>query len=188
MPLILVTPPAAEPVSLPEAKTHLRITHAEDDAYIAKLIAAARRAVEQATGLRLITQSWSLFTDRWPGCPALSLQTAPVQAIDDVITYGEEDTPAVVDAAHYFLDSAARPARVVLRDGRTPPRGGRPANALEVRFTAGFGAAGDVPEDLRQAVLLTLAHWFDHRGEAEGAALPLGALDLLRSHRIVRIA
>jgi uncharacterized phiE125 gp8 family phage protein len=75
-----------------------------------------------------------------------------------------------------------------LRDGRTPPRGGRPVNAIEVRFTAGFGAASAVPEDLRQAILLAVAHWFDHRGDGEGGALPLAALDLLATHRNVRLA
>lgn len=188
MPLILTTPPAAEPVSLAEAKTHLRVTHADDDAYIARLIVAARRAVEQATALRLVTQGWSLFVDRWPDCPALPLQLAPVTAISDIITYGDDDTTATVDPAHYYLDHASRPARAVLRDGRTPPRGGRPVNAIEVRFTAGFGAATAVPEDLRQAILLTLAHWFDHRGDGEGGALPMAALDLLAVHRSVRLA
>jgi uncharacterized phiE125 gp8 family phage protein len=188
MPLILTTPPAAEPVSLAEAKTHLRVTHADDDAYIARLIVAARRAVEQATSLRLVTQGWSLFADRWPDCPALPLQLAPVTAIGDIITYGVDDTPGALDPAHYYLDHVSRPARAVLRDGRTPPRGGRPVNAIEVRFTAGFGAASAVPEDLRQAILLAVAHWFDHRGDGEGGALPLAALDLLATHRNVRLA
>lgn len=188
MPLILTMPPAAEPVSLAEAKAHLRVTHADDDAYLSRLIAAARRAVEQVTGLRLITQGWSLFVDRWPDCPALPLQLSPVTAIGDIIVYGSDDTPATVDPAHYYLDHASRPSRVVLRDDRTPPRGGRPVNAVEVRFTAGFGSAADVPDELHQAILLTLAHWFDHRGDGEGGALPLSASELLHAHRPVRLA
>lgn len=188
MPLILTTPPAAEPVSLAEAKAHLRVNHADDDAYISRLISAARRTVERTTSLRLVTQDWSLFADCWPDGPALSLQLAPVTAIDDIITYGEDDTPATVDPAHYYLDPVSRPARAVLRDGRMPPRGGRPVNAIEVRFTAGFGAASSVPEDLRQAILLTVAHWFDHRGDGDGGALPLAAVELLTAHRSVRLA
>jgi uncharacterized phiE125 gp8 family phage protein len=187
MPLILTTPPAAEPASLAEAKAHLRVTHADDDVYISRLISAARRAVEGATGLRLMPQNWSLFADRWPDDPSLSLQTAPVSSITDIITYGEDDTPATVDPAHYYLDHASRPARAVLRDGRPPPHGGRPVNAIEVRFTAGFAAAADVPEDLRQAILLTVAHWFDHRGDGEGGALPLAANELIRALRIMRL-
>ncbi len=189
MPLILTTPPAAEPVSLADAKAHLRVTHADDDAYISKLITAARRAIEQRTGLRFIAQGWSLFLDCWPASPAASLQLGPVSAIADIIVFGEDDTPATVDPAHYYLDSASRPARAVLRDGRTPPRGGRPVNAIEIRFTAGFGLTGDdVPADIRQAVLITLAHWFDHRGDEKGGSLPLAAVELLEPQRPVRLA
>jgi uncharacterized phiE125 gp8 family phage protein len=188
MPLILTTPPAAEPVSLADAKAHLRITHSDDDTYLGKLITAARRAVESRTGLRLITQGWSLFLDRWPETAAASLQLAPVQVVVDIIVHGEDDTPATLDGAHYFLDAVNTPARVVLRDGRTPPRPGRSVNGIEIRFTAGFGASADaVPADLRQAVLLTLAHWSDHRGDAEGGSLPLAALELLDTFRIVRL-
>jgi uncharacterized phiE125 gp8 family phage protein len=189
MPLILTTPPAAEPVLLADAKAHLRVTHSDDDAYITKLIAAARRAIEQRTGLRLITQGWSLFIDCWPQSPAVSLLTAPVQAITDVITFGEDDTPATLDPAHYYLDAASVPARAVLRHGRTPPRGGRPINSIAIRFTAGFGATPDaVPAELRQAMLLTIAHWFDHRGEGDGGSLPLSAITLLEPFRTLRLA
>ena len=188
MPLIQTSPPAAEPLTLADAKAHLRISHADDDDYISKLIMAARRAIEQRTGLRLITQGWSLFVDAWPASPALSLQLAPLQAVDDVIAYGEDDAPSTFDAAHYYLDAASHPARVVLRDGRTPPRGGRPINAIEVRFTAGFGASPtDVPGDLRQALLLTIAHWFDHRGESDGGGLPFSAIELVDPFRVMRL-
>jgi uncharacterized phiE125 gp8 family phage protein len=189
MPLILTTPPAAEPVSLTEAKSHLRVTHADDDAFISKLVTAARRAVEQRTGLRLVTQGLSLFLDCWPNTLAVSLAVAPVSAIADVITYGEDDTPSPYDPAHYYLDHVSHPARIVLREGRLPPRGGRPVNAIEIRFVAGYGAGeAEVPQDLKQAILLAVAHWFDRRGEGEGASLPFSALDLLDTHRIVRLA
>ncbi len=56
MPLIQTTPPAAEPLSLAEAKAHLRITHSNDDAYIDKLVTAARRACEMRSNLCFVTQ------------------------------------------------------------------------------------------------------------------------------------
>lgn len=193
MPLILTTPPAVEPVLLSEAKTHLRVAHADDDAFISKLIVAARRTVEARTALRLVTQNWSLFLDCWPDRTAVSLAVSPVSEIADVFTYGEDDTPSTYDPAHYYLDPVSKPARIVLRDGRVPPRGGRPINAIEIRFVAGFGAnETQVPQDLKQAILLTVAHWFDRRGEGDGASvgagLPFPALELLETHRSVRIA
>ncbi len=60
MPLQLVTPPAEEPVSLEEAKLHLRVDFDEDDALILALISAARQAAETITGRQLITARWKL--------------------------------------------------------------------------------------------------------------------------------
>ena len=72
MPSILTTPPLAEPLALADAKAHLRVTSSDEDAMISTLIIAARRHVEQATGLALITQGWSVFLDRWPCTPEIA--------------------------------------------------------------------------------------------------------------------
>ena len=188
MPLILQTPPAAEPVSLAEAKSHLRVAHSNDDAYIDKLLVAARRLVEARTDVRLMAQDWSLFIDRWPDDGVISLGLSPVSVVDDIITYGESDTPATLDPAHYYLDAASRPARVVLRDGRNVAPPGRRLNGIEVRFTAGFGTtAASVPQELTQAIQLTVAAWHDNRGDGDGGSLPLAAAELLSAYRLVRL-
>ena len=67
MPLQLVTPPAAEPVSLAEARLHLRVDFPDEDALIASLIAAARQAAETITGRQLVTARWKLVLDCFPG-------------------------------------------------------------------------------------------------------------------------
>jgi uncharacterized phiE125 gp8 family phage protein len=188
MPFYQTLAPAAEPVSLAEAKSHLRITHADDDAYIDKLIIAARRAVEDRSGLKCVTQNWSLFLDCWPDDGVISLGMSPVSAVTDVKLYGEDDTPSTVDPAHYFLDVASEPARLALRYGRARPQPGRRLNGVEVRMVVGFGAAAAVPQDLKQAILLTVAHWFDRRGEKEGGSLPLSALELISVRRVRRLA
>lgn len=189
MSLILTSPPATEPVSLAEAKTHLRVPHADDDAYISTLIIAARRAVESRTGLALITQGWSLWLDRWPDAPVASLGLAPVSAISDIVAFGEDGTPATYDPSHYYLDGVSKPGRAVIRPDRLPPLPGRKVNGIEVRFTAGFGvAASAVPQELKQALLLIIAHWFDRRGEGDGGSLPLSAVEILSRHRIARLA
>ena len=187
MPLILTSPPASEPVSLAEAKTHLRVSHADDDTYISTLIIAARRQIEARTGLRLITQGWSLFKDCWPMAPDLPLDLAHVSAVNDIFVYSEVGTSATYDPAHYYLDAASKPSRVILRQDRLPPMPGRRVNGIEVRVTVGFGAAAAVPQELKHAILILLAHWFDHRGDAEGALLPLTVADIIRQHRLVRL-
>lgn len=65
------------------------------------------------------------------------------------------------------------------------PEGG----AVEVRFSAGFGAWGDLPADLAQAVLLLAAHYYEYRDEtalAEGC-MPFGVTSLIARYRRLRV-
>ncbi len=188
MSLILTTPPTVEPITLAEAKTHLRITHSDDDTYISTLMIAARRLVEARTGLRLLQQGWSVFLDCWPADGVIDLPLTPVSAIVDIITYGDLDTPATIDAAHYFLDATSNPNRVVFRQGRNPANPGRRAKGIEIKVLAGFGAtAVAVPQELKQAALLITAHWFSKRGEGDDGVLPMAVLELLSPYRKMRL-
>jgi uncharacterized phiE125 gp8 family phage protein len=187
MPFKITTPPALEPVTLTEAKQHLRIQHNDDDSYITRLIIAARKQLEQRLGLAFITQSGSHYFDQWPAHRTVLLPLHPVTAIIDVIIYGDTDTPATLDPAHYFLDNVSKPSRLVLRLGRPLPQAGRNANGFEVKFTAGFGtSASSVPEDLRQAILFTIAAWFAERGDKE-AVLPRMAREFVAPYWNARL-
>ena len=63
----LITPPALEPISLQEAKAHLRVDFGDDDDYISALITAARDFAEGFTRRAFLTQSWLLALDHFPG-------------------------------------------------------------------------------------------------------------------------
>ncbi len=187
MSLLLTTPPLVEPVSLLDAKAHLRVPHADDDAYISTLIISARRRVETRTGLRLITQGWSQFMDCWPPFGMVELQLNPVATVTDVIVYGDTDTPSTIDPAHYFLDATSNPPRVVFRQGRNPSPPGRRANGIELRMNAGFGLATQVPQELKQAIMLLVADAFAHRGDDGVRAMPPAVLELLNAYRVMRL-
>jgi uncharacterized phiE125 gp8 family phage protein len=187
MSLFLTTPPAVEPVSLAEAKAHLRVTHTDDDTYISTLIVSARLRVEKRSGLRLITQGWSQFIDCWSPFGVVDLQINPVSSVSDIIIYGDTDTPATIDPAHYFLDATSRPPRVVFRQGRNPSPPGRRAKGIEIRLTAGFGLAAAVPQDLKQAILLLVADAFTHRGDDGQRPLTPAVLELINAYRVMRL-
>jgi uncharacterized phiE125 gp8 family phage protein len=188
MPSVLVTPPALEPVSLAEAKAHLRVSHSDEDQIIGALVASARRIVEARSGLMLISQTWVHSLDRWPDYGVIEIPLAPVLAVEELAVYGEDDTKAVIDAAHYFADLASRPPRLLLRGSRMWPPPGRTLNGISVTVEAGFGAtAAAVPEPLRQAMLILVAHWYENRGNAEPPAMPLTVDALIRPYREVRL-
>ena len=189
MALILTSGPAAEPVTLAEAKAHLRVDGSAEDAIIASLITTARLHVEAALGLALITEGWSLVLDAWPE-DAVSLPIRPVQAVSAVKVTATGGGVAVLPVERYLLDGAGMPSRLIPVGGPFPDPG-VPALGIEIAFTAGFGdAATDVPAPIRQALLLLIAHWFEHREPALDTAvtrIPSAVSELLLPYRAVRL-
>jgi len=191
MTVVLTAAPAAEPISLAEAKAHLRIDTDDEDTLIASLIVAGRTLVERNLGLALITQGWSYFLDHWPEACCISLPLSPVQAVSAVTVHDEDGGSSVLDADGYAVDVLSVPARLTLTSA-TPPAVTRAFNAFEVAFTAGYGdAATDVPQPIRQAVTLLVAHWFERREPVEFDAGPQGVpgivAGLLQPYRRVRL-
>ncbi|MEI9887040.1 MAG: head-tail connector protein [Rhizomicrobium sp.] len=183
MPLSLTTPPVVEPVTLAEAKAHLKLDTSADDALVTTLIAAARARAEWHTGRALITQAWTLWLDIWPG--VIEIPLPPLQAVAALTTYGRDDAAHVLDPSTYFVDTAS--GRIALKSGRAPPSDLRRLNAVAVAFTAGYGAAAaNVPPPLRGAILELIAFLYEHRGEAP-AELPQDCLALLAPYRILKL-
>jgi uncharacterized phiE125 gp8 family phage protein len=161
MALFRTTAPAAEPVTLAEAKQHLRLDHDGEDGLIEGLIRAAREEVEAATGLALIDQNWRLTLDRVPVTGVVRIARHPVKEILSVTVFGADGEGIVVDPATYRLDPHSRPARLWFAE-RTPAK--RVMNGVEIDLAAGFGEAGpDVPDLLKRAMLALVAHWFEFR-------------------------
>ena len=184
MPAIQTSPPLTEPLSLPEAKAHLRVTHADDDAYISTLIKTARQSIEARTGLALISQGWSVFLDDWPDHGVIELPLAPVLDVADIKVYGEDDTPSLIDPSHYYEDKVSRPARIILRGSRNWVKPGRAANGIEILLTIGFVS---VPEPLREAVLQLVGHWYETRGDEAAEEKPLHVAQLIQPYREMRL-
>jgi uncharacterized phiE125 gp8 family phage protein len=166
-----------EPVTLDEAKAHLRVDTADDDALITALISAARARAEWHTGRAFVTQSWTLWLDGWPGI--IEIPLPPLQSVASVTAYALDDSATVLDAATYQVDTASSPARLTLKPNASPPVALRRINAVAIAFTAGYGDAGsDVPAPVREAILKIAANFYVNRGDA-AAVTPAEALALL---------
>lgn len=196
MALTLMGAPAVEPVSVSAAKAHLRIDGNAEDILIASLIVTSRLHVEAALGLALISQEWRLTLDKWPE-PRWSKNAAvrfpirPIRSVGEVRVRSSDGTPDVVPAERYLLDQDALTPRLVPRDGSWSAPG-VPVGGIEIDFEAGMGEQPeDVPEPIRHAILLLVAHWYEHRDPMEigsvGAAIPQAVSDLLKPYREVRL-
>jgi uncharacterized phiE125 gp8 family phage protein len=168
----LVTAPAVEPVTLAQAKAHCRVDISEDDALISGLITAARMFIEGQTHRALITQTWDFTFDEFP-CESLRLPMAPVSDVTNISyvdTNGDTQTllgsPALTDFRSVL--NTDTPYLVPLYDESWPDTRCQP-NAVTVRAVCGYGTARRiVPAPLSHALLLLVAHWYEHR---EAAAL-----------------
>jgi uncharacterized phiE125 gp8 family phage protein len=172
MTLSRTTEPAAEPVTLAEAKANLRLDHDGEDELVEGLIRAAREEVETATGLALIEQHWRLCLDRLPRSGEVLLRRHPVREIVSVTIYDRDGAANIVDPAHYMLFAGGRPARLIFE---AVPGSDHARNGIEIDFRAGFGEAGtDVPDLIKRAILMLVAHWYEFRASFGAARQPVG--------------
>ena len=192
MSLVMTSGPALEPISLAEAKAHLRIDGTAEDALIQSLVVTSRLHIEAALGLALITQSWSYFLDRWPKAGRFQLPLRPVVAIAHVRVWSDEGISESLDPASFLLDGHGMPPRLVALSGTAEIAPMRAANGIEIGFTAGFGAAADdVPATIRHALLLLVAHWYENREPVQIGvgvnAVPAMVSELLAPYRRRRL-
>ena len=175
MTLFRTVEPSVEPVTLAEAKAHLRIDHDAEDDLIGGLIRAARDEVERTTSLALIDQAWRAALDDLPGSGLVRLRRGPVKHIIAVTLYGADGEARLLDPSQFELDSLSTPARLHIR---TRPDALRIMNGIEIDFQAGYGEAGaDVPDLLKRAVLMLVAHWFEFRASYGAASQPVSMPD-----------
>ncbi len=148
MSLTLITAPSLEPMTLAEAKLHLRVDGTDEDDLITALIVAARRRAEHLLTRALITQTWELTLDEFPAAD-IQLPKPGVLSIVSVKYLDSAGVEQTVDSADYALDAATIPGWVLLASDATWPTTYDGANAVRVRFTCGYGpAASDVPADV----------------------------------------
>jgi len=191
MSLAMTSPPASEPVTVADAKAHLRIDGSEEDVLIASLLLTSRLHIETALSLALVTQSWTLKLDCWPPGRDVELPLSPLRSVDEVRIKDASGVAVVVSAESYLVDLAARPARLVWNNV-TPPIPRVAVNGIEIDLTAGFGADGDsVPAPLKHAILMLAAHWYEHRDPqeigGEGARIPDAVGELINPFRTIRL-
>ena len=192
MPLQLVTPPTQEPVSLIDAKLHLRVDFDEDDTLIASLISAARQAAETLTGRQFTTARWKQVLDCFPGPSlmgvpagqafslpghAILLPKCPLQSVVSINYLDMASVLQTMPASTYTVDAACEPARITPVFGQIWPICLPQIGAVSVTFDAGYGDASNVPEGIKCWIKLRVGSLYAHREEV--ALLNRGRIEAL---------
>ncbi len=181
MPLITITPPDAEPVSVDDVKLSARVdAETFDDQLALLLIPAIRAEAEHRLGRRLITQTVELVLDAFPA-GEIDLRLPSVQSVTSIKymdTAGAEQTVINTD---YSLDTAASPGRVLLDTDATWPATADVPNAVRVRYVVGYGDDdASVPANIRLWITAHVVQALDNPSGLNTAALqPMPFLDRL---------
>ncbi len=162
-------PGALTPVPMQELTAHLRLAHgfADDGAEDGLLELYLRNAtafIERRLNCALIRRGYELRVAHWDRYGCLTLPVGPVTEIDSI----RFERPGIVtslETGEWIVKPGEQRQRVC-GAGHDALRA-IPHGAMAVlTFQAGYGESwNDVPDDLRQAVLLMAAHYFEHRGE-----------------------
>lgn len=189
----IVSPPAAEPVSTDDCKTHMNIesSFTDDDLYIAALQKVARKYVEVVTRRKLITQTWQYFLEDWPDEDYIVVPFGQLQSVTHVKYTDSNDTVNTDfdEGDEFTVDTDSDPGRIVLKYGESWPTATLATqNPIEIQFVCGYGDAGsDVPDEILMAIKLMVAEMYERR-EMSVVGASMTKLDafknLLMSHRI----
>ncbi|WP_418593761.1 head-tail connector protein [Ponticoccus sp. (in: a-proteobacteria)] len=193
MMLVEETPVSDAALPVDALKEHLRMGTGFaggdlQDGVMLSFLRAALAAIEARTGKALIVRSFLLSMEDWQNRASQRLPIAPVRSVTEVALVDVHGQARLVDPADYRLkpdafDPALRPMRAALP---AAPRGG----SVELRFEAGYGEDFTaVPDDLKQAVMLLAAHYYEYRHEtalSEGC-MPFGVTSLISRYRPVRM-
>lgn len=157
-----------EPISLIEAKDHLRVDLADEDALIAGLITAAREFFEDDTGRQLAAATRVLTLDRFPSSrhTPIELPRPPLRSVTSITyldTGGAEQTwPAAEYAVKKQNGPMAQPGRIFPAADYSWPHTQAVPGAVTITYEAGY-LDGTVPESLRSALLLILGDLYANR-------------------------
>lgn len=196
----LTQAPVEEPVTLDEAKLHLRVTDSSEDTLITMLISAARIHAENVCRRVFVTQKWDLFLDAFPFytyygvipgyVPVDQLPSAwmtmrnyavrfrgskidipfpRLQSVDAVKYIDPNGVTQTMDPSAYVVDMISEPGVLTPKTGTYWPDTQNTTNAVQISFTAGYGAAVDVPAGIKSWILLRVGALYENREEVSVA-------------------
>lgn len=194
-----------------DVQTNLRIDGTVDQPLVNSLISAVTKKIEAYTGLKLITQVWSVYFDYLPFSPNedawwdgvregalselysserfLELPFGPCQTISQFLTFDNADGTFSFDATNYVVDTIGPKCKIALRIGCVwPATVIRPVNGIKIKGTYGFGTVASVPAPIVEAAKIMVSKLYENRGDVKiEQPFPTTAQMLLEPYRTWRL-
>lgn len=175
----VITAPQVEPVTLEEARAHLRVVDTSEDMLIQGLIVAAREYAQTQTRRALITQTLRLTLDSFPGPSlmgvpygrayslprhAIALEYGPVQEVVSIQYTDMGGVTQTMPATDYVAVLDSEPVRITPVFGKIWPINLPQIGSVRVTFRAGYGDSEvEVPAGIRQWMLLRIGTLYENR-------------------------
>jgi uncharacterized phiE125 gp8 family phage protein len=177
----IVTPPAAEPLTLQEAKDHLRIDGDDENPLVSAYLTAAREWAEDATRRQFSPATLRFALDEFPRCRdccsshrrraqaefdghAILIPRPPLISVSSIQYVDAAGVTQTLSVNDYQIDTYSTPGRVAPAFAKSWPIARRQMNAVTITFVAGYAsAAGGVPEKTKSLIRLLLAHQYENR-------------------------
>lgn len=173
---VLITPPAEAPITLEQAKAHLKVDGTSEDAYIQGLINACTTMAENYTQLQFMQAVWELQVDDWHD-RSLShqLDKCPLVSVDSIKYFDETNTELTIPVEDYQVYTGRTPGVYRFVTTLPLPSVYDRLDATRIRYTAGYGAAGAsaedqraaVPSPIKAAILLLIGHLYENRQDEQ---------------------
>jgi uncharacterized phiE125 gp8 family phage protein len=164
-----------DPVTTADIKAHARIDTSDDDDLIATYITAARRYLERRMRRCFISQTVVEKFDDWQFLfrPVYS----PLVSVTSIVYVDANGTNQTLSSSYYTVDTTATPGRLYESYSYSWPTIRDQRNAVTLTYVAGYGAAAsDVPETIKTAIKMLVAHWYENReaiGDTVGVKAPV---------------
>lgn len=179
----VITPPAAEPVTLHEIKGYLRLDVADStfDEDLVPLIEAARNEAENFQNRAFMKRTYDLAFDTFPTMP-LKLPMPPLASVTSISCIDDNGETIGIPTSDFIIDQFSEPGRIAFKSGRSWPNVSlQTLNGVVVRFVAGNDSP---PENVKLAIKLFVGHRFEN---PESEDVPSTFYNLLWGDRVVPV-
>jgi uncharacterized phiE125 gp8 family phage protein len=185
----VITPASAFPVTLAQARTHLRLTpygtpesHPDDDYIDDFLIPSATAWVQEYLEALLATQTIEIALNTLKS--KVELPYGNVQSVTSVKVL-QDGVVTTISTAVYSLNDYVKPAYLYLNLGQSWPSYDEVDNAVKIQYVVGYAT---VPSPILSAILLIIGHLYENRQQnivnMNVADLPMGIYHLLQPYRL----
>jgi len=152
------TPPTWWPISLEDAKAHLRVSHTEEDAVIWDMLRAATEIVEREAWVQLNEKGITIYMDVWENVRLESF--SPIQAVNSIKYYDANNTLQTLAASSYDVDLLSDPMKI---DIDSTPVLYDKFNTVEIALTVGYTEDCKIPAGLANCVKMVLGDLYENR-------------------------